>query len=206
MAVSRLRPAAPSVDRAVVWIDTVKRGDFIRQVRGSGVLTPEDIRWIPAQTAGRVEDIILRAGAVVKPDTVIMVLSSPDLSQAMRDAELAYQGSKAAFDNKKADLESALLAEESSTESIKAQYNQANFRLVEMQARVAAEVAVALKTARFRAEALQSAQVAVQNGEEMWRKLQQIAFGVGLPARQYDPLEPLLAERALLEARTLYLD
>jgi hypothetical protein len=89
---------------------------------------------------------------------------------------------------------------------MKAQYTQAHFRLAEMQARVAAEVAVALKTARLRAAALQSAQVAVQNAEEMWRKLQQIAFGVGLPARQYDPLEPLLAERALLEARTLYLD
>jgi HlyD family secretion protein len=129
MAVSRLRPAAPSVDRAVVWIDTVKRGDFTRQVRGSGVLTPEDIRWIPAQTQGRVEDIILRAGAVVKPDTVIMILSSPDLTQQTRDAELAYEGSKAAYDNKKADLDSALLAEESSTESIRAQYNQAEMDL-----------------------------------------------------------------------------
>ena len=63
LGVSRLRPAAPSVDRAVVWIDTVKRGDFTRQVRGSGVLTPEDIRWIPAQTKGRVDDIVLRPGA-----------------------------------------------------------------------------------------------------------------------------------------------
>jgi outer membrane protein TolC len=89
---------------------------------------------------------------------------------------------------------------------MKAQYNQANFRLFETQARVAAEVAVALKTARFRAQALQSAQEGVRNAEEMWRKLQKIAFGVGLPARQYDPLEPLLAERALLEARNLYLD
>ena len=129
MAVSRLRPAAPSVDRAVVWIDTVKRGDFTRQVRGSGVLTPEDIRWIPAQTQGRVEDIVLRPGAVVKPDTVILILSSPELTQLTRDAELAYQGAKAAYDNKKADLESALLSEESGTESIRAQYNQAEMDL-----------------------------------------------------------------------------
>ena len=129
VAVSRLRPAAPSVDRAVVWIDTVKRGDFTRQVRGSGVLTPEDIRWIPAQTQGRVEDIVLRPGAVVKPDTVILILSSPELTQLTRDAELAYQGAKAAYDNKKADLESALLSEESGTESIRAQYNQAEMDL-----------------------------------------------------------------------------
>jgi HlyD family secretion protein len=129
MAVSRLRPAAPSVDRAVVWIDTVKRGDFTRQVRGSGVLTPEDIRWIPAQTAGRVEDIVLHPGAVVKPDTVILIMSSPELTQETRDAELAYQAAKAAYDNKKADLQSALLAEESSTASIEAQKNQADLDL-----------------------------------------------------------------------------
>jgi len=125
LGVSRLRPAAPSVDRAVVWIDTVKRGDFTRQVRGSGVFTPEDIRWIPAQTKGRVLDIVLRPGAVVKPDTVILILDDPDVRQAVRDAELAYQASRAAYDNKKADLQSALLAEEASTASIEAQWKQA---------------------------------------------------------------------------------
>jgi HlyD family secretion protein len=125
LGVSRLKPAAPSVDRAVVWIDTVKRGDFTRQVRGSGVLTPEDIRWIPAQTKGRVEDIILRPGAQVKPGTVILVLDDPDVKQAVRDAELAYQAAKAAYDNKKADLQSALLAQESSVATIESQYKQA---------------------------------------------------------------------------------
>ena len=63
VGVSRLRPAAPGVDRATVWIDTVKRGPMIRQVRGSGTLVPEDIRWIPATTQGRVERIVLRPGA-----------------------------------------------------------------------------------------------------------------------------------------------
>src|SRR5215831_6985546 len=99
LGVSRLRPAAPSVDRAVVWIDTVKRGDFTRQVRGSGVLTPEDIRWIPAQTKGRVEDIVLRPGAVVKPDTVILILSDPEVKQSVMDAQLAYNAAKAAYEN-----------------------------------------------------------------------------------------------------------
>src|SRR6516225_8709140 len=129
VAVSRLRPAAPSVDRAVVWIDTVKRGDFTRQVRGSGVLTPEDIRWIPAQTKGRVEDIVLRPGATVKPDTVILILDDPDVKQAVQDAELAYQASKAAYDNKKADLQSTLLSQEAGVKSIEAQYNQADYDL-----------------------------------------------------------------------------
>jgi outer membrane protein TolC len=88
----------------------------------------------------------------------------------------------------------------------RAQYNQANLRLVEEQAQVAAEVTVAAKIARQRLRAVEEAQVAVRNAEETWRKLRAIAFGVGLPARQYDPLEALIAERQLLEARTLYLD
>ena len=72
-----LKPAAPSVDRATVWVDTVKRGQMLAQVRGSGTLVPEDIRWIPATTQGRVERILLRPGAQVEPDTVILELSQP---------------------------------------------------------------------------------------------------------------------------------
>ena len=67
--VSRLKPAAPSVDKATLWPDVVKRGPMVRQVRGTGTLVPEDTRWIPATTAGRVERILLRSGADVMPDT-----------------------------------------------------------------------------------------------------------------------------------------
>jgi HlyD family secretion protein len=125
LGVSKLKPAAPSVDRAVVWIDSVKRGSMLRQVRGSGVLTPEDIRWIPAQTQGRVEEIVLRPGAQVKPDTVILILSNPDLTQTVREAELAYKSAQAAYDNRKAELESSLLSQEANVASIDAQYKQA---------------------------------------------------------------------------------
>ena len=72
VGVSRLRPAAPGVDRATVWIDTVKRGPMIRQVRGSGTLVPENIRWITATTSGRVEKLVLRPGAQVTPTSVIL--------------------------------------------------------------------------------------------------------------------------------------
>ena len=68
LGVSRLKPAAPSVERATVWIDTVKRGPMTRMVRGSGILTPENIRWIPATTSGRVERLVLRPGAQVAPE------------------------------------------------------------------------------------------------------------------------------------------
>ena len=85
---------------------------MLRQVRGSGTLVPEDIRWISATTQGRVERIVLRAGAQVEPTTVILELSNPDVEQAVRDAQLAYQSAQAAFANRKADLESALLTQE----------------------------------------------------------------------------------------------
>ena len=142
VGVSRLKPAAPSVDRAVVWIDTVKRGPMLRQVRGSGTLVPEDIRWLPAQTQGRVERIVLRPGAQVTPDTVILELSNPELEQTVREAQLAYQSALAAFENRKAELQSALLSQEADTANIEAHYKQAaldleaNEQLVKGRARL----------------------------------------------------------------------
>src|SRR5688500_6959742 len=72
VGVSQLKPAAPSVDRAAVWVDSVKRGPMLRLVRGSGTLVLEDIRWINTTTQGRVERIVLRPGAQVTPTTVIL--------------------------------------------------------------------------------------------------------------------------------------
>src|SRR5262249_33343871 len=76
---SRPRPAAPSAERSTVWIDAVKRGPMTRQVRGLGTLVPEDVRWIPAQTEGRVERHVILPGTPVKPDTIILELSNPEL-------------------------------------------------------------------------------------------------------------------------------
>ena len=129
LGVSRLKPAAPTVDRAVVWIDAVKKGSMLRQVRGSGTLVPEDIRWINTQSSGRVERIVLRPGAQVTPDTVILELTNPQLEQAVRDAELAYRSAQAAFTNRKAELQSALLLQESNVANIESQSKQANLDL-----------------------------------------------------------------------------
>ena len=87
LGLSRLEPAAPRVDRATVWVDTVKRGSMLRQVRGSGTLVPEEIRWIPALTDGRVERIRTLPGTVVEADTVILDLSNPELEVSVREAE-----------------------------------------------------------------------------------------------------------------------
>lgn len=123
--VSRLRPAAPTVDRAVVWIDTVKRGDIPRQVRGSGTLTPEDIRWIPARTQGRVEKIILRPGAKVTPDSVILELSDPEVIQSVTEGRLAYESAQAALTNRQAELQSGMLSQEADTANLESTYQQA---------------------------------------------------------------------------------
>jgi HlyD family secretion protein len=125
LGVSKLKPAAPTVDRAVVWIDAVKRGPMLRQVRGSGTLVPEDIRWVNTQSSGRVDRIILRPGAQVTPDTVILELTNPQLEQLVRDAELSYRSAQAAFTNRKAELQSALLSQEANTAQIETSYSQA---------------------------------------------------------------------------------
>jgi HlyD family secretion protein len=125
LGVSRLKPAAPTVDRAVVWIDSVKKGSMLRSVRGSGTLVPEDIRWIPARSQGRVERIVLRPGAQVTPDSIILVLSNPDLTQSVMDAQLGYQSAQAALANRKAELQSALLSQEAATAGVETQYKQA---------------------------------------------------------------------------------
>jgi HlyD family secretion protein len=129
LGVSRLKPAAPSVERATVWVDTVKRGPMVRQVRGSGTLVPEEIRWIPATTQGRVERIILRPGAQVKAGTVILELTNPELEQSVKEAQLAYQSAQAAFQNRKAELESSLLKQQSELATIEANYKNATMTL-----------------------------------------------------------------------------
>ena len=129
VGVSRLKPAAPSVDRAAVWVDTVKRGPMLRLVRGSGTLVPEDIRWINTTTQGRVERILLRPGANVTPTSVILELSNPDLENSVRDAQLAHASAVASFANRKAELERNLLQQQSELASIETNYNNSVMNL-----------------------------------------------------------------------------
>src|SRR6476661_1678388 len=95
VGLSRLRPAAPTVDSATLWPDTVKRGPMVRQVRGLGTLVPEDIRWIAANTEGRVEKINIWPGTHVEPDSVILELSSPEREQSAHEAESKAKAAEA---------------------------------------------------------------------------------------------------------------
>jgi HlyD family secretion protein len=158
VGVSRLKPAAPTVDGSVVWRDTVKRGDMVRQVRGSGTLVPEEIRWIPATTQGRVERILLRPGAQVRPDTVILELSNPELNQSVTGAQLAYQSAQANFQNRKAELESQLLSQQSDVANIEALYKEAALTLEanEQLYKDGLVSEITLKQSRSRAEELKN--------------------------------------------------
>jgi HlyD family secretion protein len=124
-ALSRLKPAAPSVDRSSVWIDTVKRGPMLRQVRGLGTLVPEEIRWLPANTEGRVEKILIWPGTKVAPDDVILELSSPELEQSANEAVSKAKAAEAALATTRATLQRELLDQESKATSAHAAYEQA---------------------------------------------------------------------------------
>jgi HlyD family secretion protein len=125
IGLSRLKPAVPTVDRSTVWIDTVKRGPMVRQVRGLGTLVPEDIRWIPANTEGRVEKIIVWPGTHVESDKTILELTSPELEQAARDAELQATAAEAELTTLRATLQRGLLDQEATTAKAKSDYEQA---------------------------------------------------------------------------------
>ena len=124
-ALSRLKPAVASVDRSTLWIDTVKRGAMLRQVRGLGTLLPEEIRWIPANTEGRIEKILVRPGTQVEPNTEILEINSPELEQAAHDAELQAKAAEAELATLRANLQRELLDQESTTAKVRSEYEQA---------------------------------------------------------------------------------
>jgi HlyD family secretion protein len=128
VGLSRLRPAAPTVDAATIWPDTVKRGPMLREVHGLGTLIPEDIRWIPAQTDSRVDRIVLRPGAIVKPDSIIVELSDPQLQRDALDAEYQLKGAEADYENLKVQVNSDLLNQRAAAASVRSDYEQAKLQ------------------------------------------------------------------------------
>ena len=156
VGLSRLKPAAPTVERAVVWPDTVKRGPMVRQVRGLGILTPEDIRWIPATTQGRVENIILRPGTPVKANSIILELSNPTLEQQLQDAELKLAAAEAGLANLKVQLQNDLLQARATAANMDGDYKKAEMN-AEMKEALAKDKLVSdleLRQAKVDAEQL----------------------------------------------------
>jgi HlyD family secretion protein len=127
-AFARLKPAAPPVDKNTLIIETVERGPLTRQVRGSGVLTPENVRWISAATDGRVERVVAQPGTLVTADTVIIELSDPQEQQSALDAEWQLRAAEAAYAAAQAELESDRLDREAAASRLRAEASQARLR------------------------------------------------------------------------------
>ena len=125
---SRLRPAAPTVDRATVWSDEVKRGPMLRELRGIGTLIPEDIQWIPAQTEAQVDRIVLKPGAIVKSDSIILELSNLTLKRDVLDAEYQLKAAEADYANLKVQVNSELLNQKAAEAGVRSEYEQAKIQ------------------------------------------------------------------------------
>jgi RND family efflux transporter MFP subunit len=168
MGLSRLKPAAPTVERSTVWVDTVKRGSVLRQVRGLGTLVPMEgsIQFLPAVTEGRVDKILELPGAQVKADTILLELSNPQLTQEALDAQWKLKAAEADYKNLEVALASQVLAQKSLSAQAQSEYSQAK-----MQADIDSELAklgvisqLSMKVSNQKAE-----QLATQNDIEKQR-------------------------------------
>ena len=128
VGLSRLKPAAPSVDKATVWTGGVQRGPMLREVRGLGTLVPETIRIIPSATDGKVEERLLLPGTPVKADTVVMILSNPTLEQSTVDAEYQLKGAEAELNNIRATLENQLMDQRAKAAGVRSSFHQAKIQ------------------------------------------------------------------------------
>lgn len=125
LALSRLEPAAPTVERAGIWIDTVSQGTMLRQIRGPGTLVPEQIRFISAVTAGRVERVLAEPGLSVGPETVLLELSNPDVQLELMEAQAQLSASESELANLRATLDNQRLNQEASVATVQSQYREA---------------------------------------------------------------------------------
>src|SRR6202049_1784478 len=125
---ARLKPAAPSVERGTVWIDSVKRGPMVREVRGLGTLVVEEFMWIPAAFDSRVEKINFLPGAKVPANDVVMVLSNPQMQLDATDLEWQIKQAEANYQNLKVTLQTQQLAQRATTEQVKSDMEQAELQ------------------------------------------------------------------------------
>ena len=171
VVLARLKPAAPPVERATVWVDTVKRGSMLRQVRGLGTLVPVDEarRLIPAATQGRVERVVIRPGATVESDTVILELSDPQLQQSLSDAEQQLRAAQADYHSLEARLQTDRLNQRSTAATVEADYRAAQLQkeVDENLAKDGLVSSLQLKTSTVRADSLSTRHKIAQQGVEV---------------------------------------
>lgn len=166
LGLSRLKPAAPAVERSTVLTDKVKRGPLLRQVRGLGTLVPVEIRWIPAVTEGRVERIVIQPGTEVRPDSVILELSNPETEQLALEAESQLREAEAQYVETKVNLERGHLDQQATAARVQSEYHQAKLR-AETDAQLAKQGLIADLTLQL--SKLAADELAQRNGIEKER-------------------------------------
>ncbi len=188
VVVSRLQPAAPTVTASTLWPGTIKRGPMVREVRGAGTLVPEAIRWIPATTSGRVERIVLRQGADVKPGTVILELSNTDLQQSARSAELDWRSAEAQLENQKATLATTKLQQQMAVSNAESDYKLAESDLKSNQTLLDEGL-----VAEFTVNTKQVALARAKNALDLARK--QLESAIASEASQLAPAEAAVNQK-----------
>src|SRR5262245_31852590 len=138
VGLSRLRPAAPAIEKATLWIDTVKQGEMLRQVRGNGTLVPEDLRVVSALTAGRIDQVLVRAGAPCEVGTVLLEMSNPDVQLQALDAERQVKLAEAELASLRSTLEGQRLAAQATVAQARREANEAE-RALKVAERLSAE-------------------------------------------------------------------
>jgi HlyD family secretion protein len=158
IGLSRMKPAAPSVEKATVWTDTVKRGPMVREVRGLGTLVPEELRWIPALQSGLIEKINVRPGDTVITQTILIEMSNPELEQSVLDAELQVRGAEADLANTRAQLQTQLLNQQAAQVMAESAYKQAKMQadVDEIMATKGLGSEITMKKSKVAAEALEA--------------------------------------------------
>ena len=128
LGLSQLKPAAPSVEKSTVWMDTVKRGPMLRQVRGPGTLVPQEIRFVSAATEGRVERLVILPGAPVKPDSILIEMSNPELEREALDAESQLLGARAELNNVRAQSQRDVMDQQAAAATVRSDFHQAQLQ------------------------------------------------------------------------------
>lgn len=156
VGLTKLKPAAPTLDRSTAVIDTVKRGQMLRQVRGIGTLVPQLTRWVPAPAEGRLEKILVEPGVEVSTGTVIFELTNPQMEQQAIDADFQMKAAQADLENLRVRLESDGMTQQSAIASINAEYSQAKMQLEtdEILGKQGLVPMILLKVARVRVQDL----------------------------------------------------
>lgn len=214
IGLAKLKPAAPGVEMSTLWPDTVRRGPMLREVRGLGTLVPEDTMLITARTDGRVERILVRPGTPVKADSVVMILSSPELENTLVSAEYALKAAQADYQNLKVTLQKQLFDMQAVVSQAEADYNTAKLQAdrdaalakEQLLPNVDAEISKVKAQQLFDRLQIEKKRIATFNEQEKAQldaqnvKVEQLRADFGLKKSQVDQLKVRAGFDGMLQA------